>query len=291
MTVQARVIIIGGGIVGVSTLYHLAKAGEKNALLLERRELTAGATWHAAGNVHTQSAYANLSALQAYSLRLYDGLAEEVGQEVGSHVVGGFFLARTKARMEEFKHLAGKFRALGLEYDLVTPSEMKAKYPLLNVSDLEGGAWDPEEGYVDPYSVTMGLAAGARKYGGKIRRNTQIDGITRLPSGHWRLTAGDEVFECEIIVNCAGFWADEVARMVGTPPADYQYGAPVSGDRHHAFGDRPRLRTANDPRLRQPVLPEAGGAGIASWAMGTELPPRLERQRRAGAVVLRAGAF
>lgn len=216
MTTHARIIIVGGGIVGVSTLYHLAKAGEKNALLLERRELTAGATWHAAGNVHTQSAYANLSALQAYSLRLYDGLAEEVGQEVGSHVVGGFFLAQTKARMEEFKHLSGKFRGLGLEYELVTPDEIKAKYPLMNVSDLEGGAWDPEEGYVDPYSVTMGLAAGARKYGGRIRRNTQIDSITRLPSGHWRLTAGEEVFECGILVNCAGFWADEVARMAGT---------------------------------------------------------------------------
>ncbi|MBV7395714.1 GcvT family protein [Mameliella sediminis] len=216
MTTHARIIIIGGGIVGVSTLYHLAKAGKQSALLLERRELTAGATWHAAGNVHTQSAYANLSALQAYSLRLYDGLAAEVGQEVGSHVVGGFFLAQTRERMEEFKHLAGKFRALELDYELVTPVEIKAKYPLLNVDDLYGGAWDPEEGYVDPYSVTMGLAAGARKYGGQIRRNTQVDGITRLPSGHWRLTAGDEVFECEILVNCAGFWADEVARMIGT---------------------------------------------------------------------------
>ncbi len=216
MTTQARIIIIGGGIVGVSTLYHLAKAGETGALLLERRELTAGATWHAAGNVHTQSAYANLSGLQAYSLRLYDGLAKEVGQEVGSHIVGGFFLAQTKERMKEFKHLAGKFRGLGLEYELVTPDEIKAKYPLMNVSDLIGGAWDPEEGYVDPYSVTMGLAAGALKYGGKIRRNCQIDSIKRLPSGHWRLTAGEDVFECEIIVNAAGFWADEVARMVGT---------------------------------------------------------------------------
>ena len=215
MTTHARIIVIGGGIVGVSTLYHLARAGEP-ALLLERRDLTAGATWHAAGNVHTQSAFANLSALQAYSLRLYDGLAEEVGQEVGSHVVGGFFLAQTKERMEEFRHLAGKFRGLGLEYDLVTPAEIKAKYPLLNVDDLEGGAWDPEEGYVDPYSVTMGLAAGARMHGGTIRTGVQVDGVARLPSGGWRLNAGDQVFECEIIVNCAGFWADEVARMVGT---------------------------------------------------------------------------
>ncbi len=216
MTTHARIIIIGGGIVGVSTLYHLAKAGEHEALLLERRELTAGATWHAAGNVHTQSAFANLSALQAYSLRLYDGLAKEVGQAVDSHVVGGFFLAQTSERMEEFKHLAGKFRSLGLEYELVTPEEIKARYPLMNVSDLKGGAWDPEEGYVDPYSVTMGLAAGARKYGGRIRRGTQVNSINRLPSGHWRLTAENEVFECEVVVNCAGFWANEVANMVGT---------------------------------------------------------------------------
>ncbi len=223
---QARVISIGGGIVGTSTLYHLAKAGEKDALLLERRALTAGATGHAAGNVHTQSAYANLSALQAYSLRLYDGLAEEVGQEVGSHVVGGFFLAQTDARMEEFKHLAGKFKGLGLEYDLVTPSEIKDKYPLLRIDDLKGGAWDPEEGYVDPYSVTMGLAAGARKYGGRIEQNTQVDSITRLPSGHWHLTAGDKSFECEIVVNTAGFWADEVARMVGCR-------LPITNMEHH----------------------------------------------------------
>lgn len=215
MTTHARIIIIGGGIVGVSILYHLAKAGEKDALLLERRELTSGATWHAAGNVHTQSGDANLSTLQAYSLRLYDGLSQEVGQAVDSHVVGGFFLAQTKERMEEFKYLAGKFRGLGIAYELVGPEEIKRKYPLLRIDDLEGGAWDPEEGYVDPYSVTMGLAAGARKYGGKIALNTQVNGIDLLPSGHWRLTAGEKIYECEIVVNAAGFWAHEVARMVG----------------------------------------------------------------------------
>lgn len=290
MTTYSRIIIIGGGIVGVSTLYHLAKAGEKSALLLERRELTAGATWHAAGNVHTQSAYANLSALQAYSLRLYDGLAAEVGQEVGSHVVGGFFLAQTKERMEEFKHLAGKFRSLGLEYELVTPSEMKAKYPLMNVSDLEGGAWDPEEGYVDPYSVTMGLAAGARKYGGKIQRNTQIDSITRLPAGSWRLTAGDEVFECEIIVNCAGFWANEIAEMVGTrvpiTNMEHQYLVTDTMPEVEALGyELPLIRDCDSQYyLRQEGkglllgpweqdcrLAWKGSKGQAPWSFGQEL--------------------
>lgn len=225
MNNQARIIVIGGGIVGVSTLYHLAKAGETDALLLERNELTSGATWHAAGNVHTQSAYANLSALQAYSLRLYDGLAEEVGQEVGSHVVGGFFLAQNRERMEEFKFLAGKFKALGLEYDLVTPEEIRAKHPLINIDDLVGGAWDPEEGYVDPYSVTMGLAAGARQYGGRIERGTRVERIER-DNGEWIVHAGEKSWRCETLVNAGGFWANDVANMIGAR-------LPITNMEHH----------------------------------------------------------
>lgn len=223
-----RIIIIGGGIVGCSALYHLARAGCRDALLIERAELTAGATWHAAGNVHNQNPIPNLSTLQAYSMRLYDGLAAEVGQAVGSHVVGGIFLAQSRARMDEFKFLAGKFRALGLPYQLVTPDDIAAKFPLLNLDGVIGGAWDPDEGYVDPYSVAMGLAAGARKYGAKIIRHTRITAIRRLASGGWRLTAGRDgggsdggsdagevEFECETVVNAAGFWGNEVAAMVG----------------------------------------------------------------------------
>ncbi len=214
MNRQAEVIVIGGGIVGCSILYHLAKIGVKDAVLLERNELTSGATWHAAGNVHTQSAYANLSALQAYSLRLYDGLAEEVGQEVGSHVVGGFFLAQSQERMREFSFLAGKFRALGLEYELVTPAEIVAKHPLINPDGLVGGAWDPEEGYVDPYSVTMGLAAGARQMGARIERGKRVEAIRR-DGNEWVLTVGDETWRCDKLVNCGGFWANDVANMIG----------------------------------------------------------------------------
>ncbi len=225
MTQQARVIVIGGGIIGCSILYHLAKAGCRDAVLLERNELTSGATWHAAGNVHTQSAYANLSALQAYSLRLYDGLAEEVGQEVGSHVVGGFFLAQSRERMQEFSFLAGKFRALGIEYELVTPEEIRARHPLINTEGLVGGAWDPEEGYVDPYSVTMGLAAGARQNGARIERGRRVEAIERV-NGEWRLRVGDETWRCETLVNCGGFWANDVANMIGAR-------LPITNMEHH----------------------------------------------------------
>ena len=222
---SARVIVIGGGIVGCSILYHLAKAGNHDAVLLERNELTSGATWHAAGNVHTQSAYANLSALQAYSLRLYDGLAEEVGQEVGSHVVGGFFLAQSRERMREFSFLAGKFRALGLEYELVTPEEIREKHPLINTDGLVGGAWDPEEGYVDPYSVTMGLAAGARQNGARIERNCRVESIER-GNGEWRLRVGEDTWTCETLVNAGGFWANDVANMIGAR-------LPITNMEHH----------------------------------------------------------
>lgn len=225
MSQQAQIIVIGGGIIGCSILYHLAKAGCSDALLLERNELTSGATWHAAGNVHTQSAYANLSALQAYSLRLYDGLADEVGQEVGSHVVGGFFLAQSRERMREFSFLAGKFRALGIEYELVAPAEIRERHPLINTDDLVGGAWDPEEGYVDPYSVTMGLAAGARQRGARIERGKRVETIERV-DGEWRLRVGDATWRCETLVNCGGFWANDVANMIGAR-------LPITNMEHH----------------------------------------------------------
>ena len=295
MASHNRIIIIGGGIVGVSTLYHLARAGEPEPLLLERRDLTAGATWHAAGNVHTQSAFANLSALQAYSLDLYRALEDEVDQPVGCHVVGGFFLAQTRERMGEFRHLAGKFRALGIAYELVTPGEIKAKHPLLRTDDLLGGAWDPDEGYVDPYSVTMALAAAARRRGGRIRRNTCVDGITRLPSGAWCLTAGEEVFECEIVVNCAGFWANEVAGMVGAR-------VPVTNMEHQYLvtdtipemashsGGLPMVRDADSQYYVREEGPglllgpwevdcrAAWNGASAPWTLGQELfPDDLER--------------
>ena len=207
---SARIIVIGGGIIGYSILYHLARAGCKDAILVERAELTAGATWHAAGNVHNQNPVPNLSILQAYSMQLYKNLSAE------SHIVGGFFLAQSRERMEEFKFLAGKFKALGLPYDLATPADIKASFPLINTRGLFGGAWDPDEGYVDPYTVATGLAAAARRMGARVVRNTRVTAIHRRPSGHWRLnTDKDTDYECEIVVNAAGFWGNEVAGMVG----------------------------------------------------------------------------
>ena len=213
---RARVIVVGGGIVGCSVLYHLARAGCADALLLERAELTSGATWHAAGNVHNQHYYANMSLLQTYSLDLYDKLHAETGREVGARIVGGFFLAQTRERMEEFKFLAGKFKGLGMPYELVTPAEIKAKSPLVRTDGLQGGAWDPHEGFVDSYSVSLALAAAAKKRGADFVCNARVSAIKPLPNGGWCLqTADGEEYECETLVNAAGFWANDVAAMVG----------------------------------------------------------------------------
>ncbi len=265
-----RVIIIGGGIVGLSTLYHLAKAGEPEPLLLERRELAAGATWHAAGNVHTQSAYANLSALQAYSIRLYDSLGTEVGQDVGSHIVGGFFLAQTQERMEEFRRLAGKFRTLGIEYELVTPDEIRTKHPLVRVDDLYGGAWDPDEGYVDPYSVAMGLASGARRLGGRIYRNARVERIERLSSGYWRLVAGERTLECEVVVNCAGFWANKVARLVDArvPITNMEHQYLETEAIPEVAGYQGRLPMIRDTDSQYYLRQEGPGLLVGPWERG-----------------------
>lgn len=263
---SARVIVIGGGIVGCSILYHLAKQGCTDALLIERAELTSGATWHAAGNVHTQSAYRALSSLQAYSIKLYEGLAAEVGQEVGSHLCGGVFLAQTKDRMEEYKHLAGKFRAIGEQYDLITPQEIAALHPLVNLDGVIGGAWNPDEGYVDPYSVTMGLAAGARQRGARIERGHRVDRIDRRESG-WRLSAGEEFWDCEIVVNAGGFWANEVAELVGAR-------LPITNMEHHYLvtetipdvRDHPtELPLIRDNEARFYMRQEADGLLLGPW--------------------------
>ncbi len=197
-------------------MYHLARAGCGDALLLERAELTSGATWHAAGNVHNQHHHPNMSLLQTYSLDLYEGLRAEAGRDVGARIVGGFFLAQTRARMEEYKYLAGKFRGLGMPYELVSPAEIKAGMPMVNVDGLQGGAWDPHEGYVDPYSVATALAAAAKKLGADVVCGARVSEIRALPRGGWLLrTADGGEYECETVVNAAGYWANEVAGMIG----------------------------------------------------------------------------
>lgn len=209
---RADVVVIGGGIVGCSVLYHLA--GRADALLLEKAELTAGATWHAAGNVHSQNAVPNLCELQAYSLDLYSRLEAETGRPVGAHRCGGFFLAQTDRRMDEFRHLSTRFRGMGINCEIASPADVKRAHPLVEIKGLKGAMTDPDEGHVDPYSVSTALAAAARAKGARIFRATPAVGLSREKNG-WRVKTPQGDILADIAVNCAGYWADQVARMAG----------------------------------------------------------------------------
>ena len=209
---QADVVVIGGGMVGCSVLYHLA--GRADALLLEKADLTAGATWHAAGNVHSQNAIPNLCELQAYSLDLYSRLEKETGRPVGAHRCGGFFLAQTDARMDEFRHLSARFRGMGLKCELASVADVRRAHPLVETKGLKGAMTDPDEGHVDPYSVATALAAAARAKGARVFRGTPAAGISR-EKGRWRVQTPKGGILADAVVNCAGYWADQVARMAG----------------------------------------------------------------------------
>jgi dimethylglycine dehydrogenase len=160
---QARVVIIGGGAVGVSSLYHLAKAGWTDCVLLEKNELTSGSTWHAAGNVPTFSSSWSLMNMQRYSAELYRGLAEDVGYPMNYHVTGSIRLAHGRERMREFHRAKGMGRYQGMELDIIGPDEIRSRYPFIETHELEGALYDPNDGDIDPAQLTQALAKGARR--------------------------------------------------------------------------------------------------------------------------------
>ena len=168
MTEQARVVIIGGGAVGCSALYHLAQMGWSDCVLLERNELTSGSTWHAAGNCPNFSTNWGIMKLQHYSTRLYARLGDEVGYPMNYHVTGSIRLAHHQDRMEEFRHVVGMGRYQGIDFAMLTPREIKERYPFIELHDLEGGLWDQTDGDIDPAQLTQALAKGARDLGARV---------------------------------------------------------------------------------------------------------------------------
>jgi dimethylglycine dehydrogenase len=211
---RARVVIIGGGAVGVSGLYHLALAGWTDAVLLEKTELTAGSTWHAAGNVPTFSSSWSIMNMQRYSAELYRGLAEAVGYPMNYHVTGSIRLAHGPERMREFARVVGMGRRQGMDLDLLGPEEIRARYPFIETHDLAGALYDPYDGDIDPAQLTQALAAGARAKGAVIRRFCPATGARRARDG-WIVTTPEGEIACEFVVNAAGYRAQEVARWFG----------------------------------------------------------------------------
>ncbi len=210
----ARVVIIGGGVIGVSALYHLAKAGWTDCVLLEKNELTSGSTWHAAGNVPTFSTSWSIMNMQRYSTELYRKLGDEVDYPMNYHVTGSLRLAHSAERMQEFARAAGMGRYQGIDIEICQPSELKERHPFLELHDLKGGLYDPNDGDIDPAQLTQALAKGARDMGQKIVRFCPVTGVRR-ENGEWVIETEKGEVRCDYVVNAAGYRAREVGEMFG----------------------------------------------------------------------------
>ncbi len=206
----ARVVIIGGGVVGVSSLYHLAKAGWTDCVLLEKNELTAGSTWHAAGNCPNFSTSWAVMNMQRYSLDLYARLSDEVDYPMNYHVTGSIRLAHTKERMQEFERACSMGNYQGLNLEMMDIAAIKEKYPFIETHDLAGGLWDPADGDIDPAQLTQALAKGARDMGARIERFCPATGVTR-DGDEWIVHTPKGDIRCEKVVNAAGYYAQRVS--------------------------------------------------------------------------------
>ncbi|MEZ5865853.1 MAG: FAD-dependent oxidoreductase [Geminicoccaceae bacterium] len=226
MRTTARVVVIGGGVVGVSALYHLAKLGWTDCVLLERTELTAGSTWHAAGLLPLFNMSYSVGQLHQYSVELYKKLEAETGQEVGFHPTGNLRLATNRDRLDEYRNYQCTAETIGVESHLIGVDEIKKLWPLVDTAGLVGALWHPTDGHIAPVDVTMALAKGARAMGAEIVQRCAVTGIER-ESNEWlvRTTGGD--IRCEHVISATGNYARTTARMVGLEipvvPVEHQY--------------------------------------------------------------------
>ncbi|HXH03334.1 MAG TPA: FAD-dependent oxidoreductase [Candidatus Competibacteraceae bacterium] len=212
---QTRVVVIGGGAVGCSVLYHLTEKGWRDVLLLERNELTSGSTWHAAGNCPNFSSNWELLRLQDYSTRLYRRLAELADYPINYHITGSVRLAHGAERMEEYRLVCGKGRYIGVEFELLGLQELKVLYPFIELHDLRGALWDPHDGDIDPAQLTQALARAARNAGARIVRFCAVRDLRQRPSGEWEVITDRGTVVAEIVVNAAGYYAPRIGAMMG----------------------------------------------------------------------------
>ena len=217
---KARVVIIGGGVIGCSVAYHLTKLGWKDVVLLERKQLTSGTTWHAAGLIAQLRATANMTKLAKYSQELYGALEEETGVATGFKRVGSITVALTDERMEELSRSAAMARAFGVEIEEIAPAEVGVRYEHLNLENVVGGVYLPKDGQGDPANIALAMAKGARMRGAIVQERVRVSNIhkngRRVTGVDWIAEDGDQGYiECDMIVNCAGMWGHEVGRMAG----------------------------------------------------------------------------
>jgi len=247
---QARVVVIGGGVVGCSILFHLAKMGWKDAILLERNELTSGSSWHAAGQIHTISSDPNISRLQDYTINLYKEIEETSGHSVGMHSTGGYYLASNQSWHDYLKRERSKARSMGLEQEFVSLDEVVEKHPLINPENYVAALWDPLDGDIDPSGVTYAYAKSARVHGAEFYTHTPVIETNQRPDGSWDVVTEKGNIHAEHIVNAGGLWARELGRMSGihlpVVPMEHHYLITEEIDKITALPEGQRLPACID---------------------------------------------
>jgi dimethylglycine dehydrogenase len=227
METQARVVIIGGGVVGCSILFHLVKMGWKDSVLLERNELTSGSSWHAAGQIHTISSDPNISRLQGYTIELYPELEKLSGQSVGHHQTGGFYVASNKDWYDYLKRERSKARYMGLDQEFISMKELADLHPLIDPSRYMAALWDPLDGDIDPSGVTYAYAKAGKKLGGSYHTHSQVIETNQRADGSWDVVTQKGSIHAEHIVNAGGLWAREVGHLSGlnlpVQPMEHHY--------------------------------------------------------------------
>jgi len=250
METHAKVVIIGGGVVGCSILFHLAKFGLKDCILLERKELTSGSSWHAAGNVHVISNDPNISRLMAYTIRLYKEIEETSGHSTGFKPSGGFYLASNEVWDDYLKRERSKARYMGLDQEFISLEEVAILNPLIDPKRYISALWDPIDAEVDPSGVTYAFAKAAKVHGGKYYTNTVVKDTKQKPDGTWDVITDKGNINAEIVINAGGLWAREVGQMAGinlpVQPMEHHYLITEAIPEIEAMGEDKRLPVGTD---------------------------------------------
>ncbi|HEX5191081.1 MAG TPA: FAD-dependent oxidoreductase, partial [Streptosporangiaceae bacterium] len=270
---RSEIVIIGGGVVGCSIAYQLARRGKTDVTIVERRRLTEGSTWHAAGLIGQLRTSSSLTALMRSSVTTYSELEQQTGYATGWHQAGSIRVASSDDRWHELKRLITAARSFGFDAHLVSPAEARAMFPPLCPDGLRGAVWVPTDGYADPSQLTHSFATGARALGVRIVENTAVTAIERAGRRVTALMTNAGLIECDVAVNATGMWGAQTAALAGASlavsPVEHQYVVtePIAEL-------PPDLPTFRDPDARFYAKPEAGGLVVGGWEDGSRVPWR-----------------
>ncbi len=293
-----RAVVIGGGVVGASTIYHLAKMGWSDVILLEKLEYTSGSTWHAAGLLPLFNMSYSVGKIHKYSVDLYQSLEEETGQVVSFHKTGNLRLARNQERMDEYKRYCGTASTIGVPFEIIGPQEIKELWPFAKVDDLVGALYHPDDGHVAPVDVTMALLKGARSRGAETYSEVEVTAMAQKPNDEWIISTTKGDITCDVVVSCTGNYARQTGRMVGLElpvvPVEHQFivTGPIKELVEYNKSGNPEMAVLRESDASYYMRQEADGLilgpyekGAPCWALdgvpegfGQELlPPDLER--------------